>query len=58
MQTAARRCSYAELLLSEGDRRDNAGVPAVGTATHFVSHAWRYPRSGQCCFGYMAPESL
>jgi hypothetical protein len=39
--TADARCSYAELLLTQG-ARDAAGLPHVGAATVFVSHAWAY----------------
>lgn len=45
LQTVGRGCSYAELLLSADSgrgARDPTGAPAVGKATHFISHAWRY----------------
>ena len=44
-RTASRQCSYVELLLADdggNGARDATGGLAVGRATHFVSHAWRY----------------
>ena len=39
-RTAARQCSYCELLMLEGDQSCNT-TPLVGKATVFLSHCWQ-----------------